>query len=70
MKIWERIVPLSKATRIWDIEFWQAQDSTVRFQATWSMVLDFYRIKKGKINGDTLRLQRSVENIIRLEEKA
>ena len=65
MKIWERIVPLSKATRTWDIEFWQAQEASVRFQATWDMVLDFYRMKKGKINGDTPRLQRSIENIKR-----
>ncbi len=62
-KIWARIVPLSKVKRDWDILFWQSQKPQVRFLATWSLVIDSYRLKGKKINADTFRLQRSVENI-------
>lgn len=62
-KVWERIVPLSMVKRDWDIEFWQSQKPEVRFRATWNLVADFYRIRGKKINADTLRLQRTVENI-------
>lgn len=62
-KIWERIVPLSRAGRSWDIKFWQSQSPTTRFIATWKMVEDFYRIRGKRINANSLRLQRSVENI-------
>jgi hypothetical protein len=33
-KLWERVIPLSKLDREWDIDFWQAQSSKVRFYAT------------------------------------
>lgn len=62
-RIWERIIPLSKATREWDIEFWQAQSASVRFRVAFDMLRDFYRLKGKKINAYTFRLQRSVENI-------
>jgi hypothetical protein len=62
-KIWERIVPLSKADRSWDIQFWQAQSASVRFVAAFDMLKDFYRLKGKRINANTFRLQRSVENI-------
>ena len=62
-KIWERIVPLSKADRSFDIEFWQAQSSSARFRAAFDMLKDFYRIRGKKINAHTFRLQRSVENL-------
>lgn len=62
-KVWERIVPLSMAKRDWDIEFWQSQKPEVRFRTTWNLVADLYRIRGKKINADTLRLQRTVENI-------
>jgi hypothetical protein len=62
-KIWERIVPLSKADRSWYIQFWQAQSASVRFVAAFDMLKDFYRLKGKRINANTFRLQRSVENI-------
>jgi hypothetical protein len=60
-KIWERIVPLSKTTRDWDIQFWQAQKPEARFRAAWSLVVDFYRIRGRKIDANTFRLQRASE---------
>ncbi len=62
-KIWERIAPLSKADRSFDIEFWQAQSASVRFRAAFDMLKDFYRLKGKKTNAYTLRLQRTVENL-------
>jgi len=62
-KIWERIVPISKVDRSFDIEFWQAQSASRRFRIAFDMLRDFYRLKGKKINAHTFRLQRSVENI-------
>ena len=66
-KIWERIVPLSKAGRKFDIEFWQAQKSYVRFRVAFDMLRDFYRLKGKKINAHTFRLQRTIENLKRVK---
>jgi len=62
-KVWERIIPISKADRTWDIEFWQAQSPSSRFKAAFSMLEDVYRVKGKRINANTFRLQRSIENI-------
>ncbi|MCM8763071.1 MAG: hypothetical protein NC829_01700 [Candidatus Omnitrophica bacterium] len=62
-KIWERIVPISKADRSWDIKFWQSQSASVRFKVSFDMLKDFYRLRKKKINARTFRLQRTVENL-------
>lgn len=62
-KIWEQIIPLAKADRSFDIKFWQAQGYTVRFNAAFNMLQDFYKIRGKKINANTFRLQRSIENI-------
>jgi len=62
-KIWERIVPLSRADRKWDIEFWQAQSASMRFHVTLKMIEDVHKFKGKKKNVDRLRLQRSVENL-------
>ena len=62
-RIWERIVPISKTDRSWDIKFWQAQSASTRFLAAWKMIEDFYKMRGRKINANSLRLQRSVENI-------
>jgi hypothetical protein len=62
-KIWERIVPLEKADRKFDIEFWQAQSSSMRFKVAFDMLRDYYRLKGKKINAHTFRLQRTIENI-------
>ena len=60
-KIWERMVPLSKADRKWDIQFWQAQSASARFKVSFDMLKDFYRLKGKTINAHTFRLQRTVE---------
>ena len=60
-KIWERIVPISKADRSFDIKFWQAQGARIRFRVAFDMLKDFYRMRGKKINAYTFRLQRSVE---------
>jgi hypothetical protein len=60
-KIWERIGPISKAGRKFDIEFWQAQSAGARFQAAFDMLKDYYQLKGKRINAHTFRLQKSVE---------
>ncbi|MBU2540298.1 MAG: hypothetical protein KJ593_00155 [Candidatus Omnitrophica bacterium] len=60
-KIWERMVPLSKAGRSFDIKFWQTQSASARFTVSFDMLRDFYRLKGKKINAQTLRLQRTIE---------
>ncbi|MFH1856342.1 MAG: hypothetical protein ABH836_03815 [Candidatus Omnitrophota bacterium] len=62
-KIWERLVPLSEATREWDVDFWQSRKAELRFLTAWGMVADYYKIKGKKIGKNTLRLQRTVEHI-------
>ncbi|MCM8799194.1 MAG: hypothetical protein NC900_00485 [Candidatus Omnitrophica bacterium] len=62
-KIWEKIVPISKSDRSFDIKFWQAQGPNLRFRVAFDMLKDFYRLKGKKINAHTFRLQRSVENL-------
>ncbi len=62
-KIWERIVPIEKADRDFDISFWQAQKPEIRFRAAFDMLRDYYRIKGKKIDDNTFRLQRSVEHL-------
>ncbi|MCX7661566.1 MAG: hypothetical protein N2Z79_02635 [Candidatus Omnitrophica bacterium] len=62
-KIWERKTSLSKADRIFDIKFWQAQGSKIRFRVAFDMLKDYYLIKGKRINTSTFRLQRSIENI-------
>ena len=62
-KVWERLIPLSKATNNWDIDFWQSQKPEVRFRTAWSLVVDSYKLKGKKTDANTFRLQRSVENI-------
>jgi len=62
-KIWERLVPLSKADRSWDVRFWQAQGAGMRFRAAFDMLKESYLLRGGKINARTFRLQRTVENL-------
>lgn len=62
-KIWERIVPLAKADREWDVRFWQAQSASMRFKTAWEMLEDFYKLRGKKINARSFRLQRAAENL-------
>lgn len=58
-------MPLSKADRSFDIKFWQAQGSRVRFRVTFDMLKYLYLLKGKKINASTFRLQRTVESVKR-----
>lgn len=64
-KIWERIVPLSKADRSFDIKFWQAQGARIRFRVSFDMLKYLYLMRGKKINANTFRLQRFIEGIKR-----
>lgn len=59
-KWWIRKVPLLKADRSFDIKFWQAQGSKIRFRVSFDMLKDFYIIRGKKVNAHTFRLQRTV----------
>lgn len=55
---------LEDLDRSFDLAFWQAQDDTARFAASWELVVLVESIR-GE-NGRQLRLQRSVEALHRL----
>lgn len=61
------MVPLEKADRSFDIEFWQAQSATKRFNAAFSMLEDYYRTRGKKIGKNTFRLQKNVERLRRIK---
>lgn len=60
-----RVGNVADMDRSFDIEFWQSQDDTARFDAAWELVV-FAHGLKGQTE-DELRLQRSVESIERLD---
>ncbi len=60
-----RVGKVADMDRSFDIEFWQSQDDTARFDAAWELVV-FAHGLKGQTE-DELRLQRSVESIERSE---
>ena len=62
-EIAERRGKLEELDRSFDIQFWQAQSPTARFQVTWELVLHVARLKG--LNVRQLPLQRSVENFQR-----
>lgn len=59
----ERMGKLADLDRSFDIQFWQAQSPTARFQAAWELVVHAARIKGLDVH--QLRLQRTVENFQR-----
>ena len=63
--VMERMIRIEDADRSFDIEFWQSQDTTARFTATWEMAVFAYQ-RQGK-NKNELRLQRTAEHIERRE---
>lgn len=62
-KWWIRKTLISKADRSFDIKFWQAQGYTVRFNTAFKMLEDFYKIRGKRLNADSFRLQRFIENL-------
>lgn len=57
----ERIIELSKADDLFDIEFWQESGVQARFSAAWKMIGELNRIRG--MRGHKFRLQRSVQTI-------
>lgn len=60
----ERKGKIEDLDRSFDLEFWQAQTDTARFEAAWELVITAYKMKGRDVN--QLRLQRSVETFQRL----
>ena len=61
--IWERKGRLAELDRSFDLKFWQAQSSSVRFQAAWELIQHAWRVKGHDVR--QLRLQRSIESFQR-----
>lgn len=59
----ERRGKISELDRSFDLDFWQAQSSEARFEATWELIVHYVKVKG--IDVRQLRLQRSVENFQR-----
>lgn len=66
-KIWERITTLDKADRSFDIQFWQAQSPSRRFNVAFGMLEDFYKMRGKKISANTFRLRKDVEKLKRIK---
>jgi hypothetical protein len=64
-KITARLIRMKDDDRSFDLEFWQQAGAEARFAAAWQMVLDMLIIRGEDV--DQFRLQRSVENIERLQ---
>jgi hypothetical protein len=62
--IMERKGKLEDLDRSFDLQFWQAQTDTARFEAAWELVVTAYQIQGKDVR--QLRLQRSVETFQRL----
>ena len=61
--VMERKGKIEDLDRSFDIEFWQAQDTTARLSAVWELVEHSYLIKGKDVS--ELRLQRTVERFSR-----
>ncbi len=62
--VMERHGKLEDLDRSFDLQFWQAQSDTARFEAAWDLVLTAQRMQGRHVR--QLRLQRSVETFQRL----
>lgn len=61
--VMERKGRIEDLDRSFDIEFWQAQDSSARFSAAWELVVFAHKIKGKDVS--ELRLQRHIEKLQR-----
>jgi len=61
----ERKGRLQDLDRSFDLEFWQAQSPSARFDAAWELIVHAMKVKGRNVR--QLRLQRSVENFQRQE---
>lgn len=56
----ERYGKIDQMDRSFDLNFWQAQTPTARFDASWELIVHYMKVKGQDVH--QLRLQRSVEN--------
>ncbi len=61
----ERYGKIDQMDRSFDLNFWQAQMPTARFDASWELIVHYMKVKGQDVR--QLRLQRSVENFQRLQ---
>lgn len=66
-EIWERVIPVKKAGRDFDLKFWQSAGSQARFSAAWQMLKEYELIKGRKPNESKFRLRRTVQNICKAQ---
>ena len=59
----ERYGKLEEMDRSFDLDFWQAQPPSARFQAAWELIIHACKVKGMDVR--QLRLQRSVESFQR-----
>ncbi len=58
----ERLVPLEKAGRDFDVEFWQRQGDTAIFAAAWDLVVTAQAARG--VPADQLPMKRTVERLL------
>lgn len=63
LRITERRGKIEELDRSFDLEFWQSQPPSARFQATWELILHAARVQGQDVR--QLRLHRSVETFQR-----
>jgi hypothetical protein len=59
----ERKGKITELDRSFDLQFWQAQTSQARFDATWELIVHYWGVKGCDVR--QLRLHRSVETFQR-----
>jgi len=57
--ILERRGKISELDRTFDLQFWQKQSPSARFDAAWELILHAWRVKGNDVR--QLRLHRSIE---------
>lgn len=62
--VMEQVGKIKDMDKSFDIEFWQMQDATARFDAVGELVL-FHHLRKEGTDGNELRLQRTIEDLQR-----
>lgn len=59
----ERRGKINELDRSFDLDFWQAQSSEARFNASWELIVHYVKVKGLDVR--QLRLQRSLESFQR-----
>lgn len=59
-KVWENKAKSFKEAEEFDWKFWRRAGARARFEAAWSCIIDYYKMKGIHDYEDKLRLRRSV----------